>query len=102
VRIELVNQMRGQGVADHGLLEHLAARRGPVVRVEELPVDPDAEDREKCEQRGGDDQRDGETAPGDRGTFRRPLIGAGGRGLLRHCIEVPEGRLRRNDARPCA
>ena len=47
VRVELVDEEAGDLVADHLLLEQTAAGGRPVVRVEDLPVDPDGEDRDE-------------------------------------------------------
>ena len=60
VRVQLVDEVDGDLVADHGVGEHLGARLRPVVGVEHLPVQPDGEQRDEREQARDDDHRDGD------------------------------------------
>jgi len=59
---ELFRQVVGELGLDLFISEQLVARADPVVGVERLPVDPDREDAQECDQ-GGEDQQGRDSAP---------------------------------------
>ena len=75
VRVELIDQVVGEGPLDVGLLEQLGARIDPAVRLQQLPFRPDGEDGEQSDQRGDDDER--QRQPAARGALRGAHLGLG-------------------------
>ena len=57
VRVELVHEVCGDGVADDLALEQLARSLGPLIGVEDLALDPDRDGREQGADRGGDQRQ---------------------------------------------